>query len=177
MALAACTLIGGCGYGEINALEERVGASWHTIEVQLQRRSELVPSLVETVRAYGAVGEELLSSVADARARLVGAVRSADMSEMEAANVELCAGLSEILEQVEDLQELQSDPGFRLLQSQLGETQEEMVAAGREYNEAVGRYNDYIIRFPQLVTAKMIGAEVRETFEFDQAAAATSPRE
>jgi LemA protein len=160
-------LTSGCGYSEINELEEQVRGAWYEIEVQLQRRAELVPGLVEAVRDHGAVGEEALAVVSDARARLFAAVRSGDVVQMESANAELCDRLEQMLGRVAGMTELQSDPGFQLLRSQLQETEQQLVAAGQTYNDAARRYNDLISRFPQLVTAKVIGAERVDTFQID----------
>ena len=163
-ALAAASLLGGCGYNQILELDEQAQLARREIEVQLQRRSEMVPSLVETVVGYVAVDRDLVGTIADARARLAGAVRSGELSEMQAANVELCDGLDGLLALVGRYAELQADAGFQLLRSQLHETEDQVVRAGRSYNEAVRRYNDYIEAFPQLVTAKVLGVEQLELF-------------
>jgi LemA protein len=166
-------LASGCGYSEINELEEQVRGAWYDIEVQLQRRAELVPGLVEAVRDHGAVGDEALAVVSNARASLFAAVRSGDVVQMESANAELCDRLQQVLETVVGLTELQSDPGFQLLRSQLEETEQQIVAAGQTYNDAARRYNDFISRFPQLLTAKVIGAEQVDTFQIDGAPVVT----
>ena len=164
VALAAASLLGGCGYDQILEMDEQARLARREIEVQLQRRSEMVPSLVETVVGYVAVDSDLVGAIADARARLAGAVRAGDLSEMEAANVELCNGLDSLLALEGRYAELQADAGFQLLRSQLQETEDQVIRAGRSYNEAVRRYNDYIEAFPQLVTAKVVGAEKLEFF-------------
>jgi len=163
-ALAAASLLGGCGYNHILELDEQAQLARREIEVQLQRRSEMVPSLVETVVGYVAVDGDLVGLIADARARLAGAVRSGELKEMAAANVELCDGLDGLLALAARYSELQADAGFQLLRSQLQETEDQIVKSGRSYNEAVRRYNDYIQAFPQLVTAKVVGAEKLELF-------------
>jgi LemA protein len=163
--LALATLSSGCGYGEINALDEQVKAARHEIEVQLQRRAELVPSLVETVEAYAAAGDELVTVVSDARIGLAGAVRSGDFAEMQVANTELCSALNEMLASARRFPNLLGDPAYQLLQSQLEATGERIEEAGGAYNDAARRYNDFIAQFPQLVTAKVIGAEKLEPFE------------
>ncbi|MEE9133925.1 MAG: LemA family protein [Gemmatimonadota bacterium] len=171
-ALAAASVWGGCGYSQILELDERAEATWNDIEVQLQRRAELVPSLVETVLDRVTVDETLIAAVSDARAQLAGAVRSGDVAIMEAANADLRAGLNRLLALAVRQPELQADGGFQLLRSQLGETEEQLIEAGRAYNLAVRRYNDYIGGFPQLVTAKVFGAERREPFAVDSGPAA-----
>jgi LemA protein len=163
-ALAVASLLGGCGYNQILEMDEQARLARREIEVQLQRRSEMVPSLVETVVSYVAVDSDLVGSIADARARLAGAVRSGELGEMQAANVELCDGLDGLLALAGRYAELQADAGFQLLRSQLQETEDQVIRSGRSYNEAVRRYNDYIEAFPQLVTAKVVGAEKLELF-------------
>ena len=163
-ALAAASLLGGCGYNQILEMDEQARLARREIEVQLQRRSEMVPSLVETVVGYVAVDSDLVGAIADARARLAGAVRSGDLSEMQSANVELCDGLDGLLALAGRYAELQADAGFQTLRSQLQETEDQVLRSGRRYNEAVRRYNDYIEAFPQLVTAKVVGAEKFELF-------------
>lgn len=171
-ALVVASVLGGCGYSQILELDEQAEAAWNDIEVQLQRRAELVPSLVETVLDRVTVDETLIAAVSDARAQLAGAVRSGDVAIMEAANAELCAGLDRLLALAVRHPELQADGGFQLLRSQLGETEEQITEGGRAYNLAVRRYNDYIGGFPQLVTAKVLGAERREPFAADSGSAA-----
>jgi LemA protein len=163
--LALVVWLGGCGYGRIHELDEDVAAAQSEIEVQLQRRVELVPGLIETVTAYGAVSEEVVAAVAEARLRLAGAVRSGDLTAMEAADAELCRSLDGLLAVAAANRGLRSDPAFELLRSQLKETKAETLKASRRYNVAVRHYNDYIAGFPQLLTARVIGAERRQLFE------------
>lgn len=165
LLFAVATLSSGCGYGEMNELDEQVRAARHEIEVQLQRRAELVPSLVETVEAYAAAGDELVAVVSAARVSLAGAVRSGDFAEMQVANMELCSALDEMLASATRFPNLLGDPAYLLLQSQLEATGESIEEAGGAYNDAARRYNDLIAQFPQLVTAKVIGAEKLEPFE------------
>ncbi len=159
------TLQAGCGYSQIQEMEEQVRSARQEIEIQLQRRAELIPSLLETLQANDAVGDELAGAVANARAGLVVAVQSGDLGEIQTANAELCAGLEQILASAAWDANLRTDPAFGLLQSQLGAMEEQVEQAGREYNEAVRRFNEFIVGFPQLVTARVIGAEKLEPFD------------
>jgi LemA protein len=143
----------------MNELDEQVRAARHEIEVQLQRRAELVPSLVETVEAYAGAGDELVAVVSEARTVLAGAVRSGDFAEMQVANIELCSALDEMLASATRLPNLLSDPAYQLLQSQLEATGERIAEAGGAYNDAARRYNDFIAKFPQLVTANEASSE------------------
>lgn len=151
-------LAGACGYGEIQQLDEQVGEARSDIEVQLQRRTELIPTLLETIERYVRVDSMTLVAVSDSRVELVGAVRARDLAEMEAASRKLSEAVARLLAETAENPVLQSDLGFRLLNSQLEGIEQEVTEAGRMYNEAVQRYNAYIAQFPQLVTAKVIGA-------------------
>jgi len=151
-------LAGACGYGEIQQLDEQVGEARSDIEVQLQRRTELIPTLLETIERYVRVDSMTLVAVSDSRVELVGAVRARDLAEMEAASRKLSEAVARLLAETAENPVLQGDLGFRLLNSQLEGIEQEVTEAGRMYNEAVQRYNAYIAQFPQLVTAKVIGA-------------------
>ena len=159
-------LLGGCGYSEIQELDEQAGTARADIEVQLLRRAELVPTLVETVQRFGSFDEFVIEAVADSRVGLVAAVRSGDMSRIGAASAALSSALDQLLAGAAAYyDDLAADPGFQRLRSQLDGTEEQIVLASSLYNDAVRRYNEYIAAFPQLVTAKIIGADMREPFE------------
>ncbi|UCC72261.1 MAG: LemA family protein [Gemmatimonadota bacterium] len=163
-ALLATALLSGCGYSRIQELDERAAEARSDIEVQLLRRSEVVPSLVETVERYAEVESSVIEAVADSRVGLVAAVRSADLSAMQSASGALSRALGDLLAAVADYADLQADPGFQRLRSQLEDTRDQIVRAARSYNEAVGSYNEFIAAFPQAVTARVIGAERRQPF-------------
>jgi LemA protein len=164
--LLPAALLGGCGYSEIQELDEQAGTARADIEVQLLRRAELVPALVETVQRFGSFDEFVIEAVADSRVGLVAAVRSGDMSRIGAASAALSSALDQLLAGAAAYYDnLAADPGFQRLRSQLDGTEEQIVLAGSLYNDAVRRYNEYIAAFPQLVTAKIIGADMREPFE------------
>jgi LemA protein len=148
------TLLAGCGYGQIQEMEEQVRSARQEIEIQLQKRAELVPSLLETLQANNAVGDELAGAVADARADLVFAFQSGDLAAIQTANASAAGDAR-----------LQADPAFELLQSQLDATEQQVEQAGRQYNEAVRGFNEFIEGFPQLVTARVIRAEKLEPFQ------------
>lgn len=172
--LAALTLVG-CGYGRIHELEERALEARSDIEIQLLRRAELLPTLVETAERYVRPDPTLVEAVADSRAGLVAAVRSGDLSAMESANLALSDALDRLLAAAAEYADLQADPGFRRLLDQLEGTQQQVALSGRSYNEAVRLYNEYIGGFPQLLTAKLIGAEPREPYRTSQATDSIPP--
>lgn len=162
--LIAASALAGCGYSRIHELEQQALEARSEIEIQLLRRAELVPTLVETVQRYAELESTAVEAVADSRVGLVTAVRSTDLSAMESASVSLSGALSELLSAVAGYTDLQADPGFQRLLVQLEGTQEQVVLAGRSYNQRVRLYNEYIGSFPQVLTAKVIGADPRRPF-------------
>jgi LemA protein len=163
--ILAASLAAGCGYGRIHELDEAALRARAEVEVTLRRRAELVPNLLATVEGYGAAGDELITSVANARASLINAVRSSDLGGMEVWSAQLSEALGELLEAVGRSPDLGGDQGYQLLRSQLAATEEQIVEAGRAYNEAAARFNQFITGFPQLVTAKVLGADTLDAFE------------
>ncbi len=145
-------------------LEEQAGVARNEIEVQLQRKAELVPSLLETVQEYGAAADSTVAWVADARVGLADAVRAGDLVQMREACTVLTDALAALLEAARRYRGLEDDPGFQLLRSQLAGTEERIQQAGLRYNEAASQYNSYIAEFPQLVTAKVVGAQRLDLF-------------
>jgi LemA protein len=169
--LAALVLISGCGYNTIQTLDERVNQAQGQIQTQLQRRSDLIPNLVETVKGITKQEDTVFISIANARARLGGAVQSGNVPEMAAANQQLSQGLGRLLAIAENYPQLQSSQNFRQLQEQLEGTENRVAVARQDYNAAVGEYNGYIRRFPYNLTAKVFGlGNPREYFEAEAAA-------
>ncbi|MGH7630396.1 MAG: LemA family protein [Gemmatimonadales bacterium] len=164
--LAALVLASGCGYNTIQTLDERVNQAKGQIETQLQRRADLIPNLVETVKGVAAQETTVFTNIANARARLAGAVQSGDVGDMAAADAELTQGLGRLLAIVENYPQLRSSESFRQLQDQLEGTENRISVARTDYNTAVGEYNAYIRRFPYNLTAKVFGLGTpREYFE------------
>jgi LemA protein len=160
----------GCGYNTIQTLDEEAAAAKNQIEVQLQRRADLVPNLVATVKGYAEQEQTIFTNVARARAGLAGAVQSGDPSRMAAANDQLSGALGRLIALAEAYPQLKSDQNFIRLQDELAGTENRIAVARGDYNEAVRQYNAYIRRFPQTVTARVIDAEPREYFEAAPAA-------
>src|SRR6266705_663351 len=176
LALAAVVLVAGCGYNTIQTYDEQVNAAESQIKVQLQRRADLVPNLVETVKGYAKQEQTIFIQVAEARAKLAGAVQGGNLQEMAAANAALTAPLGRLLAIAENYPQLKSSENFRALQDQLEGTENRIAVARQDYNETVNRYNAYIRRFPQVLTAKLIGKGPREYFELQSPGAATAPK-
>jgi len=173
---AAAVVLAGCGYNRIQTLDEQANAYKSQIEVQLQRRADLVPNLVETVKGYAQQEQTIFTAVADARARLGGAVQSGNLQQMSEANQGLTGALGRLLAISENYPQLKSNENFRALQDQLEGTENRIATARSDYNAAVQTYNSYIRRFPQVVTAKVIGKGPREYFEVTTAAAREVPK-
>jgi LemA protein len=164
--LAAAVFLAGCGYNEIQTKDETVNKAQGQIQTQLQRRSDLIPNLVATVKGVTKQEDTVFISIANARARLSGAVQSGNVPEMAAANQQLNQGLGRLLAISENYPQLRSSENFRQLQDQLEGTENRISVARQDYNTAVGDYNAYIRRFPYNLTAKVFGlGKPREYFE------------
>jgi LemA protein len=164
--LVAAPLMAGCGYNTIQTTDERVNQAQGQIQAQLQRRADLIPNLVNTVKGVTKQEDTVFISIANARARLGGAVQSGNVPEMAAANQQLNQGLGRLLAIAENYPQLRSSENFRQLQDQLEGTENRISVARQDYNTAVGEFNSYIRRFPYNITAKVFGmGRAREYFE------------
>jgi LemA protein len=164
--VAAAVLLAGCGYNDIQTKDETVNKAQGQIQTQLQRRSDLIPNLVNTVKGVTKQEDTVFISIANARGRLSGAVQSGNVPEMAAANQQLSQGLGRLLAISENYPQLRSSENFRQLQDQLEGTENRISVARQDYNTAVGDYNAYIRRFPYNLTAKVFGmGKPREYFE------------
>ena len=164
LALAPLTL-SGCGYNKIQQLDEQAGAAKQQISVQLQRRADLVPNLVQTVKGYAQHEEAVFTNVANARAGLAGAIQTGDPAQMATANAQLTGALGRLLAIAEAYPQLKADQGFLRLQDELAGTENRIATSRNDYNQGVQAYNTYIRTFPQALTAKVTGADARTYFE------------
>ena len=146
-------------------LEESVDASWSEIDNQLQRRSDLIPNLVATVRGFAEQEEEVFTQIA--RARLAGAQSVGETAESYG---ELQSALSRLLVVVENYPQLRSNENFIRLQDELAGTENRIAVARRRYNETVQQFNTRIRLFPARLVANALGLEQREYFEIDEEA-------
>ncbi len=169
MGIALLSLTG-CAYNRIQTLDEQVEAFKSQIEVQLQRRLDLIPNLVETVKAFATQEQEVFTAIADARSKLGGAIQGGDIQEMAQANQGMQSALGRLLVITENYPELRSNENFRSLQDQLEGTENRIATARGDYNSAVRAHNGYIRRFPAVLTAKAIGSKVHPYFEADESA-------
>jgi LemA protein len=165
MGLVVAALLGGpgcLGYNQMVGDQERIDQSWSEIENQLQRRNDLIPNYVETVKGYASHEKEIFEKVAEARARMAGATQVED--KMKAAN-EMSTALSRLLLVVENYPQLKADQNFIRLQDELAGTENRIAVARRRYNEAVQGYNTRIRAFPGLIVARILGFTKRPYFE------------
>jgi len=167
--------LAGCGYNTIQGYDETAAKAKKDIEVQLQRRADLIPNLVNTVKGFAKQEQDVFVQVTQARAGLTGAIQGGKMAEMADANQALTGALSRLMVTVEAYPQLKSDQNFLQLQDELTGTENRISVARKDYNEAVGVYNAYIRKFPQVLTAKVTGAKPREYFEVTNPAAREAP--
>lgn len=173
---AAALATSGCGYNRIQTLDEATSQAKQQISVQLQRRADLVPNLVATVQGFAAHETEIFTAVADARARLAGAATGGDLGQMAAASQQLNGALGRLLAISENYPQLKSNENFLRLQDELAGTENRVAVARTDYNGAVNDYNTYIRRFPQVLTAKVMGMKPHEYFELQDQSAAAAPK-
>ena len=164
IVVSLAVLTTGCGYNRIQSLDERAQQFQGQIEVQLQRRADLIGNLVETVKGYAAHEQAVFTHVANARAGLVNAVRSGDSEQMANANAQLTGAIGRLFAVVEAYPNLKADQNFRMLQDELTGTENRVAVSRNDYNTAVADYNAYIRQFPQVITAKVTGAKPRKYF-------------
>jgi LemA protein len=156
--------LGGCGYNQIQRYDENAQQAKQQISVQLQRRADLVPNLVSTVKGYAQHEEAVFTQVAQARAGLAGAVQTGDPQQMATANQQLTGALGRLLAIAEAYPQLKADQGFLRLQDELAGTENRIATSRNDYNQAVQAYNTYIRTFPQALTAIVTGAKPRTYF-------------
>lgn len=165
LALLVPLALSGCGYNRIQTLDEQAQQAKQQIEVQLQRRADLVPNLVNTVKGYAAHEEGVFTQVANARAGLAGAIRSGDPAQQAAADAQLTGALGRLLAIAEAYPQLKADQTFLRLQDELSGTENRIAVSRSDYNAAVNAYNSYIRSFPQKITAAVTGAKPRTYYD------------
>jgi LemA protein len=175
LVLALPLALVGCGYNSIQTMDEQTTAARSQIEVQLQRRADLIPNLVATVKGYAAHEEQVFSEVAQARAGLVGAIQSHDPQQMADANAAATGALGRLLAISEAYPQLKADQGFLKLQDELTGTENRIAVSRGDYNQAAQQYNTFIRKFPTALTAKVIRAKPKPYFEVTNAANREAP--
>ena len=152
-------------YNRLVTLRTRVDNGWSQIDVQLRRRADLIPNLVETVKGYAAHERELFEKVTEARARSMGATGVADQADAEN---QVSAGLRQLLAVVENYPDLKANQNFLALQEELIGTESKIAYARQFYNDQVMQLNTLIQSFPSSIVARAFGFEERPFFEIDE---------
>ncbi len=168
LLIMAPVFLPGCGmYNSLVSLDEGVKEAWSQVETQLQRRYDLIPNYVETVKGYAAQEKEVFIKVTEARSKVGQAQSIPDKIE---ANNELTSALSRLLVVVEQYPQLKSNENFIRLQDELAGTENRIAVARRRYNEVVKTYNVAVRSFPQNLVAKMFSFQKAAFFEAPEAA-------
>jgi LemA protein len=170
-AVLAALLLSGCGYNTIQSADEQVKAAWSEVLNQYQRRADLVPNLVETVKAFAKQEMDVLTRVTEARAR-VGSIQATPelvdnpeaFQRFQQAQGELTSALSRLLVVAENYPQLKSDANFRDLQAQLEGTENRIAVARNRYIKAVEQYNVTVRQFPTNLTAMAFGYKPKPNF-------------
>lgn len=155
------------GYNNLVSMNENVTGKWAQVENQLQRRADLIPNLVNTVKGYAAHEQEIFTALADARAKLAGAKTVGETAE---ANAAMESALSRLLVVVENYPNLKADANFRQLMDELAGTENRLATSRKDYNDAVQAFNAKIKRFPTSLYAGMFGFDEREYFQAEEGA-------
>ena len=171
LLLLAAMLLGGCGYNSIQSKDEGVTAAWSEVVNQYQRRADLVPNLVNTVKGYAQHEEEVLTKVTEARASVGKVSLTADdladeakVKQFQAAQGELSSALSRLMVVTENYPNLKADALFQNLQAQLEGTENRITVARNRYITAVQDYNTFVRSFPQNLTAMIFGYKAKANF-------------
>jgi LemA protein len=176
---AASLLLSACGYNTIQVQDEQVKSGWSEVINQYQRRADLIPNLVNTVKGFAAQEQAVLIGVTEARARAtqvkVNADDPASLQQFQAAQGEVSSALSRLMVVVEKYPELKSDQNFRDLQAQLEGTENRITVARNRYIQAVQDYNVTVRRFPVNLTAMVFGYKVKPNFTVENEAAIAKP--
>ena len=183
LAPLAAVSLAGCGLNSVPTAEEGVNAAWGNLQAEYQRRSELIPNLVETVKGYAQQERTVLTDVTNARARATSIQLNAgdldDPAKVQAfqnAQAQLGGSLGRLLATFERYPDLKSNQNFLTLQAQLEGTENSILVARRDYNEAVRSYNTRIRTFPDAIGAKIFyGAKPKVPFQAT-AEAQTAPK-
>ena len=163
--------LSGCGYNTMQTQDEAANAAWSEVLNQYQRRADLIPNLVNTVKGYAAHEEKVLIEVTQARSKVgsiqmtaADATNAEKLKQFSQAQGELSGALSRLLVVSENYPQLKADQNFRDLQAQLEGTENRVTLARNNYIKAVQTYNSTVRQFPNNLTAKVFGMEVRPQF-------------
>jgi LemA protein len=179
IGLSTLWFLSGCGYNELQGRDEQVKAAWAEVQNQYQRRADLIPNLVSTVKGAAQFEQDTLQQVIEARSQATAIKMDAQalsdpamFKKFEEAQRNLSSALSRLLVVVERYPDLKANQNFRDLQAQLEGTENRIAVARKRYIESVAEYNNGVRFFPTNLTAKyLLGLKERETFTADEGAA------
>jgi LemA protein len=182
LVLTSALALGGCGYNTLQTTDEAIQAGWAEVLNQYQRRADLVPNLVNTVKGYAAHERQVLEEVTAARAR-VGAMQATPelindeqaFSRFQQAQSELSSALARLLVVAENYPQLKADAAFRDLQAQLEGTENRITVARNRYIQAVQDYNVTVRKFPSNLTAMLFGFKTKPGFTVENEQAISRP--
>ncbi|HWJ35452.1 MAG TPA: LemA family protein [Steroidobacteraceae bacterium] len=182
LSLVSVFFLSGCGYNSMQVQDEQVKSAWSEVLNQYQRRSDLIPNLVNTVKGFAAQEQQVLLGVTEARAK-VGSIQATPelvnnpeaFAKFQAAQGELSGALSRLLVVTENYPQLKSDQNFRDLQAQLEGTENRITIARNRYIQAVQNYNITVRSFPGNLTAMMFGYKPKPNFAVENEAAISKP--
>ena len=182
LTVILATQLAGCGYNKFQSQDEQVKAAWSEVLSQYQRRADLIPNLVETVKGFAQQERDVLLGVTEARSK-VGSIQAtpelindpAAFQKFQAAQGELTGALSRLMVVVEMYPELKSDQNFRDLQAQLEGTENRITVARNRYIATVQDYNETVRSFPSNVTAMIFGYKTKPNFTVENEAAISKP--
>ena len=152
-------------YNRLVGLRQRLQNAWSQIDVQLKRRYDLIPNLVNTVKGYAAHEKETFENVTKARSM---AMQASDLNEQAGAEDMLSGALKSLFAVAESYPELKADANFRQLQDELSNTESKIASSRRDYNQTVMKYNTAIQRFPTVLIAGMLGFQQENYFNLDE---------
>ncbi len=164
-------LLSSCGYNSMVTLEESVTSQWAQVENAYQRRADLIPNLVNTVKGYADFEKETLTGVIEARAKATSVtidptnLNAGSIQQFQAAQKGLSSALSKLMVVVERYPDLKANQNFLDLQAQLEGTENRIAVERRKFNDATRNYNTYIRKFPALITASLLGFDQKTYFE------------
>jgi LemA protein len=177
--VVASLFLSACGYNTLQVQDEQVKSAWSEVVNQYQRRADLIPNLVNTVKGFAAQEQAVLIGVTEARAKAtqikVDANDPASLQQFQAAQGEVSSALSRLMVVVERYPELKSDQNFRDLQAQLEGTENRIAVARNRYIQAVQDFNVTVRRFPTNLTAMLFGYKVKPNFTVENEAAIAKP--
>jgi LemA protein len=183
LLMSVAVLLSGCGYNSLQQQDESVKAAWAEVLNQYQRRADLIPNLVATVKGFAAQEEKVLLGVTEARAKTGSIQLTPELinneqafKKFQAAQGELTQALKSLFAVTENYPELKSDANFRELQSQIEGTENRITVARNRYIDSVRTYNTTVRSFPTNLTAKLFNNEVKPSFTVEnEAAVSTAP--